>query len=149
MLKLSEIVPVVRRSKRIGRGGGRGGTSGRGSKGQRARSGGGVRKTFEGGQTPIVRRLPKRGFSNVQFECTYEVVNIGALERVFDQGSEITRESLIAKGMIRGARGKLVKILGGGALQKQFVVHADACSGAAMQAIERQNGKVHVTVKEK
>lgn len=148
MAKLNEIVKAGKKRKIIGRGGSRGGSSGRGHKGQNARSGGGVRVLFEGGQMPLFRRLPKRGFSNERFATSYEVVNIGDLERVFEAGTEVTKELLVAHGLIRGQRGSLVKILGNGELHKSLHVHADACSASAVAAIERSKGKVSVAIKE-
>jgi large subunit ribosomal protein L15 len=150
MSKLSNIVRVVKPRKRVGRGGARGGTSGRGHKGQKARSGHRkLRPLFEGGQMPLFRRLPKRGFSNKQFAQLYEIVSIGNLERVFDSGTEINRDLLIERGLIRGTRGALVKVLGSGTLQKPLIVYADAFSASAAQMIERQNGKALVVAKEK
>jgi large subunit ribosomal protein L15 len=150
MSKLSNIVRVIKPRKRVGRGGARGGTSGRGHKGQKARSGHRkLRPLFEGGQMPLFRRLPKRGFSNKQFAQIYEIVSVGSLDRVFNQGDEINRDALITHGLIRGTRGALVKVLGNGILQKQLIVHADAFSSSAAHIIEQQKGKALVVAKEK
>jgi len=150
MSKLSNIVPIKKSRKRVGRGGARGGTSGRGHKGQKARSGHRkLRPLFEGGQMPLFRRLPKRGFSNTQFAHEYEIVNVGLLDKAFNQGDEINRDTLIARGLIRGTRGALIKILGKGILQKQFTVHADAFSSSAVKMIEGQKGKALVVAKER
>jgi large subunit ribosomal protein L15 len=149
MLQLNNMPGVVGRRKRIGRGGSRGGTSGRGSKGQNARSGGGVRVLFEGGQMPLFRRLPKRGFSNERFKETCEVVNVGALELAFETGSQVNRQALEEKGLIRGTRGSRIKILGGGELNKQLSVEADFFSASAISAIEQNKGKVQVVTKER
>jgi large subunit ribosomal protein L15 len=126
--------------KRIGRGigSGLGGTAGKGHKGQLARTGGTVRRGFEGGQTPMHRRLPKFGFSNVDFATNYDIVNVGQLETM---SGEITPETLIQLGFV----GKgLVKILGNGTLKKALTVKAHKFSEGAKKAIEAAGGKVEV-----
>lgn len=112
MLTLNNIVSISKKRKRVGRGGSRGGTSGRGHKGQKARTSGTVGPMFEGGQMPIHRRLPKRGFSNDRFADVYEVVNLGRLENAFEAGAEVTRAALVEKGIISGKKGLLAKIAG-------------------------------------
>lgn len=127
--------------KRVGRGGKRGYTSGKGSKGQNARSGGGVRPGFEGGQNPLFRRLPKRGFNN-RWATKYAEVNIRSLNR-FDAGAEVTPEVLIEVGIID----KLldgVKILGTGELEKKLTVKAHSFSKSAVEKIEGAGGKAEV-----
>lgn len=130
-------------AKRIGRGqgSGNGKTSGRGEKGQNARSGGGVAIGFEGGQTPLYRRLPKRGFHN-HFRKEYAVVNLGQLNR-YEDGTEITLEKLITDGLLNKALCGL-KVLGQGTLEKKLVVKAHKFSKSAQQAIENAGGKVEV-----
>lgn len=148
MLQLHNLVSSGKKRKRIGRGGGRGGTSGRGHQGQGSRSGGNIGDLYEGGQMPLARRIPKRGFNNANFTVKYEIVNLDRLEQLFDAGAEITRESLIEKGAIKGARDHYLKILGEGTLTKRFVVLAHALSKNASDAITKLGGEVHI-VKEK
>lgn len=145
-MKLSELksAPGARQTrKRVGRGtgSGLGKTSTRGHKGQWARSGGGKGPQFEGGQTPLVRRLPKRGFHNV-FHEGFVVVNVGALER-FDAGTTVTPELLRQERLVRKA-GR-IKILGEGELTKALTVRVDAVSKAAAGKIEQAGGKVEVS----
>ncbi len=129
-----------RRRKRVGRGeaSGWGKTAGRGHKGQHARSGSGYRPTFEGGQMPLIRRLPKRGFNHPS-KTVYHVVNIGALNE-FDEGTEVTPDMLARVGLARG-RSDGVKILGGGELKKKLVVRAHAFSASARAKIEAAGGR--------
>jgi len=130
------------RRKIVGRGegsghGGKGST--RGFKGQTARSGDkSMRPGFEGGQVPLIRRIPKRGFNNHNFRTSYSVVNIGDIEALFDKGAEVTPESLKEKGLIRGA--DPVKILGDGDLSKSFKVKAHAFSKSAQEQITKAGG---------
>ena len=145
MFRLNSLTSLVKKRKRIGRGGSRGGTSGKGHKGQKARSGGGIRPGFEGGQMPLHRRLPKRGFSNARFKKVIEIVNIKRLDEVFNEGDAVSRESLIEKGVIRGKRSKkkfMLKVLGNGILTKKLIVSADLFSKAAVEAIENIGGQV-------
>lgn len=142
MSMLSNLTSAGKDRKRVGRGGSRGGTSGRGNKGQKGRSGANLGILFEGGQMPLTRRLPKRGFSNKRFCQEYEIVNLDRLNDLFDAGEQVTRESLIAKGAIKGRDGYRIKILGKGALTKKLVVHVDACSQTAQEAIKAQGGEV-------
>jgi large subunit ribosomal protein L15 len=130
--------------RRVGRGpgSGRGKTAGRGHKGQKSRTGYSRRDGFEGGQMPLVRRIPKRGFTNI-FRVTYQVVNLRDLERVFDAGETVTPELLADRGLIR--RGKhLVKVLATGELNKSLVVEAHKFSAAAQSAIEGAGGRCEV-----
>lgn len=145
--QLNNLAPLVKKRKRIGRGGSRGGTCGRGHKGQKARTGGAskVRFGFEGGQIPLVRRIPKRGFSNKQFQIEQVIVNVDDLERFFDSGTTITKELVVAKGLCKNSRNPLIKVLGNGELSKKFVVCLDAFSKSAVQKIERCGGEVRLT----
>ncbi len=129
--------------KRVGRGpgSGLGKTSGRGQKGQKARSGGGVRLGFEGGQTPIARRLPKRGFTNFNRK-EYAIVNVKDLNR-FDDGTNVTPALLIESGLVKKELNG-VKILGEGELTKKLTVSAAKFSKSAQEAIENAGGKVEV-----
>ncbi len=144
MSGLHTLVPAGKKRKRVGRGGSRGGTSGKGHKGQKARSGPHIRTAFEGGQMPLTRRLPKRGFSNAAFKISYEIVNLKTINSFFEAGALITMEVLRERGIVKGPV-KLLKILGDGVLDKHFVVHADKFSKAAESAILAQGGQVHVT----
>lgn len=133
---------VVKNRKRIGRGyaSGHGKTSGRGQKGQTARSGwkGGTRPGFEGGQTPLYRRFPKRGFSNAPFKREYAVVNLKDINGKFEDGAEITPEVLKAEGLVK--KNLPVKILGDGEVTKKFVVNAHKFSSSAKSKIEAAGG---------
>ena len=130
--------------KRLGRGigSGLGKTSGKGHKGQWARSGGGVRPGFEGGQMPLTRRLPKHGFKN-RFVKVYTIVNIDAFEK-FDNGTEITPDFLLENGVISKIEANGVKVLGNGTLTKKLVVKASKFSKSAVDAIEKAGGTVEV-----
>ncbi len=131
------------RVKRLGKGesSGLGKTSGRGHKGQKSRSGGGVRPGFEGGQMPLHRRLPKRGFNNVRFADKVVTVNLSKLEVRFEDGDTVNEESLRAKGLIKGAFDQ-IKILGVGDLTKKLTVAVDAYSGTAKEKIEKAGGTI-------
>ena len=131
-------------SKRLGRGigSGLGKTSGKGHKGQWARSGGGVRPGFEGGQMPLTRRTPKRGFNNYRFAKIYQTVNLDVLEKKFDSGSEIDFEVLYKARIVKK---KLpVKILANGELTKSFKIKAAAFSASAAKKIEAAGGSHEV-----
>ena len=132
-----------KRPKRVGRGrsSGHGKTSTRGHKGQKARSGGGVRPGFEGGQMPLSRRLPKRGFTNI-FRKEYTILNVGDLEQRFKAGDEITPEVLVKNGLIR--KRDRIKILGEGKLTKGLKVSAHAFSKKAQERIKEAGGKIEV-----
>ena len=149
MLKLNEIAPLTKKRKRVGRGGSRGGTSGKGHKGQKARSGGYVAVGFEGGQMPLYRRLPKRGFTNI-FKEVVETINIGVLDKHFENNTEITKASLIEKKLIkpRNARAFTLKVLAGGTTNKKFIIVADKISAAAKEAVEKAGGQVTILTKE-
>ena len=132
-------------AKRIGRGvgSGHGKTSGRGHKGFYSRSGSSSRKGFEGGQTPLFRRIAKRGFSNNQFRLTVAVVNISALEDSFEAGATVGPEELVAKGLTFG-KFDIIKILGNGELSKKLTVKAHRFSESAKQKIAAAGGTAEV-----
>lgn len=145
-MKLDELKPAPgsnRKRKRVGRGdgSGHGKTSCRGHKGQGARSGGNIAPGFEGGQMPLQRRLPKRGFRN-PFKVNVAVINLQQLE-TFAAGSEITPQALAEKGLLRG-KDRQVKILGEGALSKALTVRAHAFSAKAKAGIEAAGGKTEL-----
>jgi large subunit ribosomal protein L15 len=131
--------------KRVGRGSGsgHGGTSGKGNKGQKARSGGGVRVGFEGGQMPLFRRLPRRGFSNYRFKEHVSIVNVGDLETRFAAGATVTLESLVEIGLLKNLT-LPVKVLGGGALTKKLAVRANQASKSAREKIEAAGGTLTI-----
>ena len=130
--------------KRVGRGvgSGLGKTSGRGHKGQNARSGGGVRPGFEGGQLPLFRRLPKRGFKNALFKVRYAVINLSDLDK-FEEGAVVTPELLKEMGLIK-KQFDGVKVLANGTLTKKLTVKANKFSDAALREIEKIGGKAEV-----
>ena len=130
--------------KRLGRGSssGTGKTSGRGENGQKSRSGGGVRVGFEGGQLPLYRKLPKRGFSNAMFKKTYAVINVSDLNK-FEEGTEITPELLFEMGIIKKQLSG-IKVLGNGELTKKLTVKAHKFSTSAKMKIENIGGKTEV-----
>jgi large subunit ribosomal protein L15 len=130
-----------KRAKRVGRGHGcgKGKTAGRGHKGQQARSGGGPRLGFEGGQMPLYRRLPKRGFNNALFRTAYAIVNIGQLEHAFEHGAEVDAAAIRGAHLVNARHGP-IKILGGGELTKKLTVKADRFSASARQKIEGAGG---------
>lgn len=145
-MKLHEIQAppgANKRTKRVGRGpgSGHGKTSTRGHKGQKARSGGGVRPGFEGGQMPLQRRLPKRGFTNI-FKKEYAIVNVRDLN-IFDDGTEVTIELLQDAGLVKGVKDG-VKILGNGELDKKVIVKAHRFSKQAEEKIAARGGKAEV-----
>lgn len=135
---------AVKERKRLGRGSssGTGKTSGKGHKGQNARSGGGVRIGFEGGQLPLFRRLPKRGFSNADFKISYAIINVSDLN-IFDEGTVVSPELLKEMGIIKKQLDGL-KILGRGQLTKKLTVRAHKFSKSAIKAIETVGGKAEV-----
>jgi len=146
-MKLHTLAPAegaTKERKRLGRGvgSGTGKTSGKGHKGQNARSGGGVRPGFEGGQLPLFRRLPKRGFSNANFKVRYAVINLSDLNR-FEDGAVVTPEILKEMGLVKkGLDG--IKVLGRGTLEKKLTVKAHKFSDVAKEQIEKLGGKVEV-----
>ncbi|QIL45937.1 50S ribosomal protein L15 [Vagococcus coleopterorum] len=145
-MKLHELKPSegsrhVR--NRVGRGtsSGNGKTAGRGQKGQKSRSGGGVRLGFEGGQTPLFQRLPKRGFTNINRK-EYAVVNLDVLNR-FEDGTEVTPALLVESGIIKNEKSG-IKVLAKGELTKKLTVKAAKCSKSAQEAIEAAGGSIEV-----
>ncbi len=145
-MKLHELQPAIGSTtapKRLGRGVGSqlGKTSGKGHKGAKARSGGGKRPGFEGGQMPLTRRIPKRGFTNI-FAKEYATVNVSALN-VFEDGATVTNEALIKAGLIKKVLDG-VKVLGGGEITKKLTVSVDKVTESAKQKIEAIGGKVEV-----
>jgi large subunit ribosomal protein L15 len=145
-MKLHELRPPEgsrKAPKRVGRGtgSGLGRNAGKGEKGQKARSGGGVRPGFEGGQMPLYRRLPKRGFTNI-FAKEFSTINVDRLN-IFEDGTEITPELLLSKGIVKKAKNG-VKILGNGDLQKKLIVKAAKFSQVAIEKIEALGGKIEV-----
>lgn len=148
-MKLHDLKPnpgAKHRRKRLGVGesSGQGKTSGRGHKGQKSRSGGGVRPGFEGGQMPLHRRLPKKGFSNVQFRDKIAIVNVSQLEEKFEDGATVNEAALRVAGLVKG-RIDAVKVLGNGDLSIKLTVVADAVSASAREKIEKTGGSVEVS----
>ena len=138
--ELKAVPGATRAPKRKGRGTatGQGKTAGRGMNGQNSRSGGGVRPGFEGGQMPLYRRIPKRGFTNI-WRKEYEIVNVETLNR-FDNGTEVTPELLIAEGIVKQVKDG-IKILGNGKLEKNLTVQAQKFTKSALEKIEAAGGK--------
>lgn len=137
--KIPTIKGATHPTKRLGRGegSGHGKTSGKGHKGQKARSGGGIRIGFEGGQMPLYRKLPRRGFNNFNFRKSFQTVNVGELEKV--EGDTVNRESLLKAGLIRD-NNEDIKLLGDGEISKALTVHVNRASGPATQKIEAAGG---------
>ncbi len=152
MFELSNLQPAGKKRKRVGRGGCHGGTSGKGHKGQNARSGGGTRLGFEGGQMPLHRRLPKRGFTNARFSKDISIVNIGQLDSRFNDGDTISLDSLVGSGLVKPKKSEsrlvknrtMIKILGNGELSKKLIVKAHLFSKSARDAIEKAGGQIEV-----
>lgn len=146
-MKIHELTPApgsVKDAKRKGRGAGSGNgkTAGKGHKGQKARSGGGVRPGFEGGQMPLQRRIPKRGFNNI-FATNYVAINVGVLNEKFNDGDVVDAAAIKASGIIKNTKDG-IKILGEGNLEKKLTVKAAAYSESAKQKIEEAGGKAEV-----
>ncbi len=142
-MELYELPKIVKKRKRIGRGdaSGWGTTAGRGNKGEKSRSGGAKPQYFEGGQMPLVRRLPKRGFKNI-FRVDYEIVNVGRLNDICEDGDRVDILYMNEKNLVK--RGKPVKILGNGELNKKITVAAHAFSKSAKEKIEKAGGGIEV-----
>ena len=140
-----ENIPTIKGAthptKRLGRGegSGHGKTSGKGHKGQKARSGGGIRIGFEGGQMPLYRKLPRRGFNNKKFKISYQLVNVGHLDKL--EGDTVNRETLVSAGLIRD-NNQGVKLLGDGEISKAFTVDVDKVSESAKTKIEAAGGEL-------
>ncbi len=146
-MKLHELSPAIgatKEVKRIGRGhgSGNGKTAGKGHKGQWARSGGGVRPGFEGGQTALARRMPKRGFNNI-FATEYAIVNVSDLEARFENGAVIDEVALVESGLVKKTLDG-IKVLGNGEITKSFTVKAAKFTAAAAEKIEKAGGKAEV-----
>ncbi len=136
-------VKAHKRRKRVGRGpgSGQGKTAGLGAKGQYASAGAEMfRPTFEGGQTPLFRRLPKRGFSHRTWDVPAHVINVGHIEAAFDAGAEVSLQALKAKGVLKGTAERL-RVLGTGELTKKLVIHAHHFSASAKAKIEQAGGQ--------
>ncbi len=133
-----------KKKKRVGRGegSGLGKTSGRGAKGQNSRAGGGVKAGFEGGQMPLQRRLPKRGFVNI-FRVKNRVVNIGDIVAAFGSGQSVDPESLLEKGLVKGRKGP-IKVLANGEIKDSLTIKANMFSKKAVEKIEAAGGKAEV-----
>ncbi len=145
-MRLNKLFPApksIKKRKRVGRGcsSGHGFTSGRGSKGQNARAGGGVKANFEGGQMPLYRRIPKRGFNNI-FKKDYSIVNIEKLN-MFNDGDIVSSKELISKGVIKKVVDG-IKILAKGSLTKKLTIKANKFSQKAVKEIESAGGKIEV-----
>jgi large subunit ribosomal protein L15 len=150
IVDLSDLKPFYgakHKEKRIGRGhgSGHGKTSGKGHKGQKARTGLDIRPFFEGGQTPIIRRLPKRGFKNI-FKVEYAVVNVGALSKAFSPNEVVDENSLREKGLIKG-KGKPIKLLGNGEINIPLTIRVHAVSRSAKEKVEKAGGRVELIKK--
>ena len=146
-MKLSELSPAPGSAKKAwrkgrGHGSGNGKTAGRGHKGQKARSGGGVRVGFEGGQMPLARRLPKRGFNNI-FATEYATVKVSDLEAKFEAGAVVDTKALVEAGLIKKSLDG-VKVLGNGELTKALTVQLAAYTATAKEKIEKAGGKAEV-----
>lgn len=145
-MKLHELKPnpgAKHRKRRLGRGesSGLGKTSGKGHKGQKARSGASIRPGFEGGQMPLARRLPKKGFNNAQFKTQYAIVNLSDLEAKFSDGDQVDEATLRAVGLVKGVCDG-VKVLGNGDLSRKLTVSVDKISAAAKEKVEKAGGSV-------
>ena len=146
-MKLHELSPAAgatKARKRIGRGAGsgQGKTAGKGHKGQKARAGRGMRAGFEGGQMPLQRRIPKRGFNNI-FRKEFAIVNVAALDKAFDAGETVTIDALVERGLVKKVLDG-VKVLGHGELSKALTVQVNAFSDSAKAKIEAAGGKAEV-----
>ena len=146
-MRLHDIKPndgAKHSRKRLGRGesSGLGKTSGRGNKGQKSRAGKGIRIGFEGGQMPLYRRLPRRGFNNANFKISYAVLNVSDLENRFEAGAEINEEALRGAGLVKGQQWAGAKILGDGELTKSFTVSGVKMSASAKAKIEAAGGSI-------
>ncbi|MDF1658728.1 MAG: 50S ribosomal protein L15 [Verrucomicrobiales bacterium] len=145
-MKLHDLSPTPgsrHRRRRVGRGesSGLGKTSGKGHKGQQSRSGASIRPGFEGGQMPLARRLPKKGFNNTRFKTKFAIVNVKDLELKFSDGETVNEESLRACGLVQGIY-DAVKVLGNGDLAKKLTVDVDKVSASAKEKIEKAGGSV-------
>lgn len=137
-----------KRRKRLGQGesSGKGKTSGKGHKGQKARSGGSIRPGFEGGQMPLFRRLPKRGFNNTAFKTVLGIVNLDDLDKKFEAGASVNETVLRENGLIRG-RVDGIKVLGRGEISKKLTLEVDQITASAREKIEKAGGSVSIREK--
>jgi large subunit ribosomal protein L15 len=146
-MKLHELnaSPEAKTRKRVGRGpgSGLGKTAGRGENGQKSRSGASIPAWFQGGQTPLYRRVPKRGFNNARFRTEYATINLSDLNKYFNDGEEVTPEILKEKGIIKQQLCG-VKVLGNGELEKKLTIKANRFSSSAVTKIESAGGKAEV-----
>ena len=146
-MKLNELqrAPEAKANKRVGRGpgSGTGKTSGRGQKGQKSRSGVSIHAWFQGGQTPLYRRVPKRGFKNTKFRTEFATINLSELNKFFNDGDVVSPELLKEKGIIKKQLDG-VKVLGNGELEKKLTIKANRFSSSAVTKIESAGGKAEV-----
>ncbi|MCX8084352.1 MAG: 50S ribosomal protein L15 [Calditerrivibrio sp.] len=147
-MKLHELKPApgsTKTRKRVGRGSGSGlgTTAGKGHKGQKARSGGQTKPGFEGGQMPLTRRLPKRGFNNKRFATVHEIVNLYQIEDKFENGDLVNVNTLVAKGLIKGNKDG-VKLLSMGELTKKLTIEVNKASAAAVEKVKSVGGEVKI-----
>lgn len=145
-MKLHDLSPTPgsrHRRRRVGRGesSGLGKTSGKGHKGQKSRSGASIRPGFEGGQMPLARRLPKKGFNNAQFKTKFAIVNVKDLEYKFSDGDTVNEETLRACGLVQGIY-DAIKVLGNGDIAKKLTVSVDKVSATAQEKIEKAGGSL-------
>jgi len=145
MLQLNKLTPLCKKKKRVGRGGSRGGTSCKGHKGQKARSGPAISASFEGGQMPLIRRLPKRGFNNTRFKTEVKIISLQRLNDVFNDGDSVDKKVLVEKGILKGKSKFQIKVLGNGDLTKKLTVTADSFSKSAEKAIKDLGGQAVLT----
>lgn len=150
-MRLHDLKPnpgAKKRRKRLGIGesSGKGKTSGKGHKGQKARSGGSIRPGFEGGQMPLMRRLPKRGFNNKDFKTVFGIVNLDDLEKRFDAGASINEAALREAGLIRGKIDGL-KVLGRGEITKSLSLEVDVITASAREKVEKAGGSIAIREK--
>ncbi|MDF1754941.1 MAG: 50S ribosomal protein L15 [Verrucomicrobiales bacterium] len=152
-MRLHDVKPnpgAKHRKRRVGNGesSGLGKTCGKGHKGQKSRSGASIRPNFEGGQMPIFRRLPKKGFNNDAFKTNFAIVNLSDLEAKFEAGDTVNEETLRACGLVQGIYDE-IKILGSGELSKSLTVEAYKASASAKEAIEKAGGSLKLTAADK
>lgn len=146
-MRLNDLKPepgAKHRRKRVGSGesSGLGKTCGKGHKGQKSRSGASIRPGFEGGQMPLNRRLPKKGFNNARFKKAYAIVNVSTLEERFEAGATIDEAALREAGLVQGKSWDGIKVLGSGDVSKAFTVQVDKVSEAAREKIEKAGGSI-------
>lgn len=148
MAELKAPKGATKKKQIVGRGNAsKGGTSGRGDKGQNARSGGGVRPGFEGGQMPLYRRIARRGFSNYPFKKYYKGINLDIINVRYEDGETVSRETLLAKGLLKSKK-LLIKVLGQGELDKKLTFDVDGISASAKEKIEKAGGTIAAAEKE-